>query len=184
MTYGHVRWLPASSAGVLPARAGEFPAATRPPSPSVSPTRYQGSGAAPCLGQAEPGASNGPSRPQDGAAPRRELRRELTRARRQRRTCLDGLLPGLLVDPRRWPGDRARRRGHTVLGQAVCIGPVLGRRRSRSRLRPFRRTRTEECCCGKQTCRDDGPAHQPTNRDSRADRCGTRPPSASTRSST
>lgn len=50
MTYGHVRWLPASSTGVKPARAGEFPAATRPPSSSVCPTRYQGSGAAPCLG--------------------------------------------------------------------------------------------------------------------------------------
>src|SRR6476659_4099993 len=35
MTYGHVRWLRASSAGESPARAGEFPAVTRPPSPSV-----------------------------------------------------------------------------------------------------------------------------------------------------
>ena len=54
MTYGHVRWLRASSAGerLTPtARAGEFPAATRPPSPSASPARNQGSGAAPCLGQ-------------------------------------------------------------------------------------------------------------------------------------
>lgn len=70
MTYGHVRWLPASSTGVKPARAGEFPAATRPPSSSVCPTRYQGSGAAPCL---EPGpqpvtAAGLPSRRAAGAS--------------------------------------------------------------------------------------------------------------------
>ncbi len=38
MTYGHVRWLRASSAGNAldaPVRAGEFPAVTRPPSPSA-----------------------------------------------------------------------------------------------------------------------------------------------------
>lgn len=114
MTYGHVRWLPASSTGVKPARAGEFPAATRPPSSSVCPTRYQGSGAAPCLG------------PMPNLLPRRAAQ-AAGRLGRQRLAGLHCLVPLSLVDTRRRRRCRTsagRRTVWTMPGPAGMLRPA------------------------------------------------------------
>jgi hypothetical protein len=108
------------------------------------------------------------------------------RPRRQRRARLHRPVPGVLVDPRRRAGGRARRRRHAVLAQAMREAAMTGWSDRGRRLFGRRRIRR---ACGEQSRR--GPSrgqglrpHQPTNLESRADRCGTSPPSASTRSST
>nr|CRL80287.1 hypothetical protein CPGR_03485 [Mycolicibacter nonchromogenicus] len=116
MTYGHVRWLPASSTGVKPARAGEFPAATRPPSSSVCPTRYQGSGAAPCLG---PGPNLLP----------RWAAQTTGRLGRQRLAGLHRLVPLILVDPwgrRRCRTSAGRRTVRMMPGSAGMLRSARG----------------------------------------------------------
>jgi hypothetical protein len=117
------------------------------------------------------------------------------------------LVPDTGVDTLRGTEHTAARRiRHAVLVQAVRQRSVLGRRRyggtrrgrgSRHSARAARRgtdrrglrgsrgrNATGEECGGRRGDPEVKAAHQPTYRVSRADRWGTKPPSASTRSST
>jgi hypothetical protein len=157
MTHGQVRWLPASSTGYLPACAGEFPAVTRPPSPSVRPTRNQRLGGRSMSGPAGSARRDGPSLPRrcgqaDASAPTLTRRlfapasevvglsvAELAPVTNglvcgpwtERRTRLHRLLPGVLVDAGRGPWRWTCCGGHAVLGKALGERSVAGRRRVR-----------------------------------------------------
>ena len=128
-----MRWLPASSTGYSlpyagsPARAGEFPAVTRPPSPSVRPTRNQRLG-----GRSMSGVTTGFGTLADGNDSGRRPRDRAGLACGSR--CLVGtrllsLRPGLRIDP----GRRARAERwirHPVLCQAGGERAVPGGGRS------------------------------------------------------
>ena len=111
---------------------------------------------------------------------------------RQRRTCGHRLIPDIGVDV----GGRAQHsRGPGGVGYAVGVQAIgqtamgAGRRRRRRTLARRRGLRLR-CPRAAGTAQHRGQDHRdsqsphPTCRVSRADRCGTRPPSASTRSST
>lgn len=109
-----------------------------------------------------------------------------SRSRGQRRARLHGPLPGVGINARRWPGRRTRGGGDAVFGQARGQVAMLRRRHRRRRLLwrcGIRRTSCRHQCRSDHHGQSNGP-HYPTNLVNRADRCGTRPPSASTRSST
>ena len=107
------------------------------------------------------------------------------RPRRHRRTGLGGLVPGVLVGAGGWSRDRSRRSRNTVVLKTfrVAAMPAGCRRRRLLGRRLVRRAPRDDHCRGDDRGQPNL-SHQPTNLVRRADRCGTRPPSASTRSST
>jgi len=197
---GHVRWLPASSARCRKsptpcalANSRQLPGPRAPGSSNLdtkargplhvrrayTPDAYRPTSPNPGMPiNVEPCDRDAFGNPRSGTC----------RTRPQGGTQFHRLIPRHLIHSGRRPHDRIRGLVDPVITQALRERPVRGRGPSGCRAASgFGRGRLGRTAGDQQRGGDDsrgGPPRHPICRDSRAERCGTRPPSASTRSST